>query len=122
MEDTFSFTLESTESFLRITLHGVARYADIESMWEAVTEDGTFIHPRRLWDMRDCNLDLTYDELTALAEAAKAMDLPDSRGALLAAKDVTFGISRIHSVFRESEKFSVKVFRDEAEAVNWMTA
>ena len=122
MANTFSYTLDPSEGFLRVTLRGVARHADVVAVLDAITENGTFLYPRRLWDIRDCELDLTYDELTDLGEGAKQRDVPDSRGALLASKDVTFGVSRIHSVFRESENMSVKVFRDEAEAVQWLTA
>ena len=122
MADAFTYTLDSSEGFLRVTLHGVARHADVVGVLDAITEDGTFLYPRRLWDIRDCELELTYDELADLGEGPKSRDLPDSRGAILASKDVTFGVSRIHSVFRESENMSVMVFRDEQEAVNWMTS
>ena len=122
MEDTFNFKLDSSEGFLRVTLHGVARHADVVTVLDAISEDGRFLHARRLWDIRDCRLDLAYDELTDLAQGAKPRDLPDSRGAILASKDVTFGVSRIHSVFRESENMSVMVYRDEDEAVNWLTS
>ncbi|MDJ0918436.1 MAG: hypothetical protein QNJ05_11770 [Woeseiaceae bacterium] len=122
MDDTFSYNLDSSEGFLRVTLRGVARHADVITVLDAITEDGTFLHPRRLWDIRDCDLDLTYDELTDLGEGAKPRNIPDSRGAILASKDVTFGVSRIHSVFRESENMSVMVFRDEDEAVSWLTS
>ena len=120
MEDTFRFTLDNSEGFLRVKLYGVVRVDDVRVVFDAITDDGQFTEPRRLWDLRECRLGLSSDELMEMANVAKSRDLPGSRGGLLAPRDLNFGMARMHQVFRESDDISVRVFRDEDEAVAWM--
>ena len=122
MENTFRFTLDDSEGFLRVKLYGPVSVENVRVVFDAMTRSGQFTESRRLWDMRECRLDLSSDELLEMASVAKSRDLPDSRGAMLASRDLNFGMSRMHQVFRKSDDISLRVFRDEEEAVAWVSS
>ena len=122
MENTFRFTLDDSEGFLRVKLYGPVSVENVRVVFDAMTRSGQFTESRRLWDMRECRLDLSSDELLEMASVAKSRDLPDSRGAMLAPRDLNFGMSRMHQVFRKSDNISLRVFRDEKEAIAWVSS
>ncbi len=43
-----------------------------------------------------------------------------SRRAIVADKDITFGMARMYEVFREDAPEEIKLFRDIAEARRWL--
>ena len=107
--------------YLRAVLHGKASYADFIAVIDAMTNEVSFSCPKRLWDLRDCDLtEMSSDELRRLAKYGQAKDAGVGKGALLVSDDLTYGLSRIHQVFRESDELEVRVFRDEVEAVAWL--
>ncbi len=116
----FSFQTNEQNGYLTVVLHGRASKVDLTGVLDAITVDGTLMHPRRLWDLRDCELDLEYNELMELAAIAQSRDPARGKGAILVAKDLTFGQLRIYQAFRESESNDVMVFRDENEAIEWI--
>jgi len=118
---TFKAEMETTEGFLRITLFGSVRYDDVKETFLQIKTVDESISIRRLWDLRNCTLDLSSDELIRLAAIAKELGLPNGRGALLADKDLTFGLSSLYRAYRESDETAAKVFRDESKAIEWVS-
>lgn len=75
---------------------------------------------KRLWDM-SCGYDVSTDELQRLAATGRAIEMPDkSKVAILAPDDLSFGITRIYSVFRKDPRSKHQVFRDRDEAIAWL--
>ena len=74
----------------------------------------------RLWDYSHSGWDLTSTQLQKLTEYAKTKFLPPSKVALVATKDLSFGISRVYEAFRKQEGLEIEVFRSEPEALNWL--
>jgi hypothetical protein len=74
----------------------------------------------RLWDYSHCGWDLTSSQLQKLAEYAKTKFSPPSKVALVATKDLSFGISRIYEAFRKQEGLEIEVFRSGQDALNWL--
>ena len=116
----FSYHIAQGDDYLTIALRGKASKSDLRSVLDSITVDGTLMHARRLWDLRDCELDVVYNELVELAGIARSRDPVRGRGAVLVAKDLAFGQLRIYQAFRESESNDVMVFRDEDEAIEWI--
>ena len=117
----FSFHVHEGEEYLTVSLSGRAFRHDLKAVLDAVTVDGAIMHPRRLWDLRDCELNLASDELMELASIARSRDPEKGKGAILVGKDLTFGLLRIYQAFRESESSDVMVFRDEQDAIDWVS-
>ncbi len=116
----FSFEIVEGDEYLTIRLFGQVSKNDAKGVIDAITEDGTIRHPRRLWDLRECEFTLGSNELMELASVARSRDPEQGKGAVLVGKDLTFGLLRIYQAFRESESNDVMVFRDEAEAIDWV--
>ena len=116
----FSYQINQGDEYLTITLNGKASKSDLKGVLDAVTVDGKIMHPKRLWDIRGCELDIAYDDWVELAGIAQSRDPNTGRGAVLVAKDVAYGQLRIYQAFRESESNDVRVFRDEHEAIDWI--
>ncbi len=119
-EKPFSYRLLEGDDYLTITLFGPVSKNDARGVIDAITRNGTIMHSRRLWDLRECEFTLNSDELMELASIARSRDPEQGRGAVLVGKDLTFGLLRIYQAFRESESNDVMEFRDEDEAIAWV--
>ena len=116
----FSYQVLERDEFLTVAVSGRPTKSDLKGVLDAITVDGTIMHSRRLWDLRECDLNLPSNELIELATIARSRDPDSGRGAILVGKDLTFGLLRIYKAFRESESNDVMVFRDEDEAIDWI--
>ena len=116
----FGYRLLDGDDYLTIMLFGPVSKDDAKHVLDAITQDGTIRHPRRLWDLRGCEFRLNSDELMELASIARSRDPEQGRGAVLVGEDLTFGLLRIYQAFRESDSNDVRVFRDEIEAIAWV--
>ncbi len=116
----FSYQVLERDEFLTVAVSGRPTKSDLKGVLDAITVDGTIMHSRRLWDLRECDLNLPSNELMELASIARSRDPDSGRGAILVGKDLTFGLLRIYKAFRESESNDVMVFRDEDEAIDWI--
>lgn len=74
----------------------------------------------RLWIFQ-FGIRFTTDELKILSQYAirKSQEAPP-RTAIVAPDDYSFGLARMHEVFREQEGFKMRVFRGEEESVVWL--
>ncbi len=75
---------------------------------------------RRLFVMEKAEVLLSTAEVREGAEFARKKQNQPSRVAMVAAGSITYGISRIFKVFRESEQTQFGVFRDVDEALEWL--
>ena len=73
----------------------------------------------RMWDFSN-GANLTTGDVQMTARHAKEIPMPPGRVAIVAPKDITYGVFRMYEVFRNEEPVSLRVFRDENEAVEWL--
>ena len=74
----------------------------------------------RLWDF-SCGVNWSTQQLEKIAAYAKiTLRTPASKIAIIAPDDLTYGLFRIHDVFRADEYSEQIVFRTETEALNWL--
>ena len=79
-------------------------------------------HGRRLWDL-SCGVDFkdaTSDKVQKLAEIGKNALSGPGKAAIVAPEDFTFGIARMHGIYRKNEGYEIEVFRTEQEALDWL--
>ena len=77
----------------------------------------------RLWDCRKIDLTtITKGDMRRVGNAVVAgkMFSPGSRAAILVARDVDFGISRMYLSSEEEDVGTTKVFRDPESAEAWL--
>jgi hypothetical protein len=77
---------------------------------------------RRLYVMVKAELLLSTAEVREGAQVARSSNNQPSRIAMVAPGNITYGISRIFKVFRESEDTAFAVFRDIDEARDWLNS
>jgi hypothetical protein len=74
---------------------------------------------RRLWIYQE-GADLKTDEIQKIAKhCVEIWPLP-SKVAIVASDTLTFGLARMHDVYREQEGVETRVFRTEQEAIGWL--
>ena len=76
----------------------------------------------RLWDLSTDGWNLTTEELGEIADYAKTKLLLPSKVAIVAPRDLSYGISRVYEAFRRQEGLEIDIFRDEQAALNWLKA
>lgn len=74
----------------------------------------------RLYDLSNSGLTLNSNQLREIAIYGKQKFLSPAKIAIVAPKDLEFGLSSMFEVYREQEQTEVKVFRTEAEALEWL--
>lgn len=74
---------------------------------------------KRLW-IYQAGADLKADEIREIGEyCIKIWPVP-SKVAVVVPDDLSFGLARMHDVFREQEGVETKVFKTEQEAIGWL--
>ncbi len=76
----------------------------------------------RLYVMIQAEVMLSTAEVREGAKIARSYEYQPSRVAVVAPGSITYGISRIFKVFRESEQTEFDVFRELDEARAWLRA
>jgi len=73
----------------------------------------------RLWDFSK-GLDVSANALEKIADHVKSIPFSPSKIAIFAPDDLTFGLARVHEVYRHQENQEYRAFRTEQEAIDWL--
>ena len=73
----------------------------------------------RLWDLSN-GMNLSEIEIQKIAEYGKLKFTSPARVAILAPADLTFGLSRMHEVYKEQAILEERIFRNENDAFEWL--
>ena len=112
-----NYTIESKEG---ITIIRLIKEAGLEDLCHAIDDvANNFLSDLRLWDI-SCGVNLTDTEISQLAEYGKSKFFIPSKIAIVAPKDLAFGIARMHDVYRKDDLVEQEVFRTEQEAWAWL--
>lgn len=96
---------------------------DRESMLALMNELGRLGDSAlRMFVMQKAEMLLSTAEVREGAEVARALQNQPRRIAVVAPGEISYGISRIFKVFRESEDTVFEVFREEDAAKDWLLA
>ena len=76
----------------------------------------------RLWDLSAGGWDLTSVKLEKIADYAKTKLMLPSKVAIVAPKDLSYGLSRVYEALRRQEGLEIEIFRDEHKALSWLKA
>ena len=88
-------------------------------MMDEMVQQGTT--NRRLWDVGK-HFNLSAEDIRKIAEHGKKIWPDPARVAYVTDGDLTFGLVRMLEAFRAQDNYRTKVFRDEAEAREWLLA
>lgn len=117
-----SVNLDSKSGILVGTCSGPLKLADAQAgatgVWERPEWGGKPI----VWDFRAAELEFSLLEVRQLAQFVleRRPPRPPSRMALVASRDVDFGLARMFEAFREDDRLTeVHVFREIDDAISW---
>ena len=98
------------------------RQVNMEEIREGIAsllKSGT--KPLRLYDFTPGLQALSMEQVCSLAEYSKSLiTAPESKVAIVAPDDLSFGLSRVFEVYREDGKLQHTVFRSVEEALTWL--
>ena len=114
------FDIFEKKGVLFICIEGDPTVSDIKQALDQTRDDSGYSNLSRLWDFRKAAFDFSAEELEEIASHASSADLDPSRVAMLVSQDLSYGVSRMYEAYRKSSMTDVKVFRDEAEAIEWL--
>jgi hypothetical protein len=84
-------------------------------------DDAAQIHPNnlRLWDFSN-GADLASQDIEKVAAHAKTIHMQSGKVAIVAPKDLTYGLFRMYEVHRHEERIQLNVFRSKQAAREWL--
>ena len=112
------YSIDTTDGVTTVRFFNKPEFDDICNAIDDVAEN--YLSPLRLWDL-SFGLNLTDTQLRQVAAYGKARFSIPSRIAIVAPKDLTFGMSRMYAVYREDDLVEEKIFRAEEEARSWLS-
>lgn len=115
-----TFKITKIQDILVVFIKGNPGVDDIKHILDQTQNASGYSHSSRLWDFRESNFSFSQNEVLDIASYASEADSQSSKVAILVKEDLSFGVSRIYEVFRQTNLTEINVFRDKAEAVAWL--
>ena len=112
-----SFQIESKDEITTIRFSTSPGLDDICKAIDAVVE--SYLSGLRIWDFRN-GFNLTDAELKQLAEYGKSKFSIPSKVAVIAPHDLSYGVARVHDVYREDALLEQRIFRTKQGARAWL--
>lgn len=112
-----NYTISVTDKITKVCFLKEPTVEDILNSIDDITEN--YSAELRLWDI-SCGINLSSDGLKHVAEYGKSKFLTSSKMAIVASKDLTFGLSRMFNFYREDGITDQGVFRTEQKALDWL--
>ena len=103
-----------------IAMMRLMRAMPLDEMLEVLTEISTQITAfKRMW-IADDHFVFTDEEIRAIAQHGKTLWTEESIVAYVAYDDLSFNLLRMLEIWREDEKYQIKVFSEMAPALDWL--
>ena len=107
------------------TATGEVTFDDIRTTMESLTTGSEFrVTKNTLWDLRDASISaLSSHDIQEIVKIAKENSEARKGGkeALVASKDVSFGLSMVYRGYAVDFPYSIQVFRTMEEALLYLT-
>ena len=126
LDNTAKAVYSITAGIIRIKLYGAVKSTHVNEAREAFLNNHEYmqgmpcLYDLRLASMSLMSLEELYRILTHSEEVAERRG--DHRTALLAPADILFGVSRMYEAISKRPDLTLKIFRDEEEALDWLRA
>lgn len=115
MQTNYYIEIDDRISVIRFSQKPIL--SEVISAMDDVSVRGEF--RLRLWIFQ-AGVDLRTDEIEKIGQYAKKKWPEPAKTAVVTPDDLSFGLARMHDVFREQEGVESRVFRTEREALNWL--
>ena len=114
------YHIDNLEGIVYTTVSGVVTPEDLRSVRKRLAADADFSpNLKQIMDLRAITeIALTSQEVRELAVGDSFA--PGSRRAILAPRDLDFGMARMYAAGTDNVQGNLRVFRDEDEARDWI--
>ena len=115
--------LDSEHGFIIVRYWGAVDRAELEQVRLEIEADPAF-RPgmNRVWDERDCDIDISHEDLIALAGnwSSTSVNHGKRKLAYLVKQDLSWGFNRVFEAYRHQPDVEYKLFRDFEPAKQWL--
>jgi hypothetical protein len=117
----FSIRIEPDAGIVIATCSGTLGLNDAKEGATAVWQNPEWRGRSIVWDFRSARLEFRGPEVREIAEFIldRQPPAPPQKIAIVTARDVDFGLSRMFEVYRQHPSTEVRTFGDYDEAVSW---
>jgi hypothetical protein len=115
-----TFEITETQDILVISIKGEPCVDDIKQILDQIRNASGYTHSARLWDFQASSFTFSQNEVLDIASYASTADKRPAKVAMLVKEDLSFGVSRIYEVFRNTDLTQINVFKDKTEALTWL--
>lgn len=121
LPDTWSVELDESTGVPIVTIRGEVTVDDFECFLSATAGlDGYWEHDKFLWDLRQVTGFPSTREIHRFANIARSDTLQSVRIAIVVARDVHFGLTRMFEMLSDQPGVERRVFRNYDEAWIWL--
>ncbi len=117
-----TYELTEVQDILVVSIKGNPGVDDIKHILDRIRNESGYSHSARLWDFQESSFSFSQNEVLDIAAYASTGDIRPAKVAMLVKEDLSFGVSRIYEVFRNTDLTETNVFRDKTEALAWLRA
>ena len=113
---------DSADGVVKLIFSGHTGLQDVVLATERIMEDGRIVSTRRLFDFRKAEVHFSAEDIGRISDRSINNEPGDSRIAVLVRGDLQYGLSAMFGGLAWSSSRQIRIFRDEEEAVSWLTA
>ncbi len=118
----FLIEKDDTGGIVRLIFSGHTGLHDVVLATERIMEDGRILATRRLFDFRKAEVHFSPEDISRISARSISNEPGESKIAILVRGDVQYGLSAMFGGLAWDSSRSIRVFRDDAEAVDWLTS
>lgn len=111
------YSIEKNNGITKICFFRKPKMSELKKAMDDVLEKGDC--DLRLWEFK-AGVVLDTSQIEEIAQYGEKIWPVPSRAAIVAADDLSFGLARIHDVYRDQNRRETMVFRTIQEAIKWL--
>ena len=119
-----AFLIEKDDSsgIVRLIFTGHAGLRVVVQATDRIMEDGRIVATLRLFDFRKAEVQFSPEDISRISDRSISNEPGGSKIALLVRGDLQYGLSAMFGGLAWAASREIRVFKEEAEAVAWLTA
>ena len=118
----FLIEKDDTSGIVKLNFSGKTGLRVVVQATDRIMEGGRIVATRRLFDFRRADVDFSPDDISRISDRSISKEPGNSRIALLVRGDLQYGLGAMFGGLAWGSSRQIRVFRDEAEAVAWLTS
>ncbi len=117
------YHLDKEHGYIVVRYWGIVDFEELSQVRQEIEADSGF-RPglNRIWDERDCDIQLSHDELARLAGgwSGSSANHGKRKLAYLVGEDLFWGFNRVFEAYRDNPDVEFQIFHDFAETLEWL--